>query len=95
MYSNHNFHSNPYIASSALLPVFDCKGIEAPRLIVHQASYNSIHIIFLTMHLLYQHRTPLPRALHTALRYLCVYSFLDDCGSPIFTSRPLSVSARY
>ena len=37
MYSTHNFYFNPYIASSALLPVIDRKGIEAPRLIVNYA----------------------------------------------------------
>ena len=31
----HNFYFNPFIASTALLPVFDRKGNEATRFIVH------------------------------------------------------------
>jgi hypothetical protein len=41
MYSTHNFYFNPFIASSALLPVIDRKGNEAPRLIVYDASLSN------------------------------------------------------
>jgi hypothetical protein len=38
MYSGHNFYFKPYIASLALLPVIDRKGLEAPRFIKLKAS---------------------------------------------------------
>ena len=41
MYSTHNFYFNPFIASSALLPVIDRKGNEAPRFIVYYASLSN------------------------------------------------------
>ena len=47
MYSTHNFYFNPYIASSALLPVIDCKGIEASRLIVNYALRITVQLTLL------------------------------------------------
>ena len=38
MYSGHNFYFKPYIASFALLPVIDRKGLEAARFIKQKPS---------------------------------------------------------
>ena len=38
MYSGHNFYFKPYIALFALLPVIDCKGLEAARFIKQKPS---------------------------------------------------------
>ena len=44
MYSGHNFYFKPYIASLALLPVTDRKGLGAPRFINRKHLSNTVHI---------------------------------------------------
>ena len=47
MYSGHNFYFKPYIASFALLPVVNCKGIEARGLSNSRHLFNTVRITHL------------------------------------------------
>ena len=94
----HNFYFNPFIASSALLPVIDRNGNEAPRFIVNDASTTLTTSSFsrrtcpVTIH---EHHCPwyLPIVPVNCFG-VCVWLTADDCGPHIPSFLPLSASAR-
>jgi hypothetical protein len=48
MYSAHNFYFNPFIASSALLPVIDCKGWKQQGLSNRNHLFDTVRITHLS-----------------------------------------------
>jgi hypothetical protein len=76
MYSGHNFYFKRNIASFALLPVIDRKGLEAARSIVY-----TIHTVRQTSHIDFLHvLNPIAINTYTRVFRFLALGFVSPCG---------------